>query len=188
MQAAWDEMVTVGFVARSHGNQGHVIVNPETDYPDDRFQAGSTVWVRRQGGREAEALEVLAVRFKGERPILALSGIGSIEAAEALAGAELRVPISALHGLPAGSFYRHDLIGCAVVTSAGREVGRVKNVEGPREGSRLVIDGAAGEVLVPLAEGICTRVDLDTRTIVVEPPAGLLDLNVAGPAGPNRGI
>jgi ribosomal 30S subunit maturation factor RimM len=34
-----------------------------------------------------------------------------------------------------------------------------------------------GEVLIPLAQEICTRIDLASRTIVIDPPENLLDLN-----------
>ena len=51
-------------------------------------------------------------------------------------------------------------------------------VEGDAAGSRLVVRGRNGEVLIPLAEGICVAVDVQGKRIVVEPPEGLLDLNV----------
>jgi 16S rRNA processing protein RimM len=79
--------------------------------------------------------------------------------------------------LPAGSFYRHDLVGCRVETRDGQAVGTVSGVEGTMAGSRLVIDGARGEILIPLASDICTTIDVDGKRIVVEPPEGLLDLN-----------
>ena len=50
--------------------------------------------------------------------------------AEALAGLELRVPVERLAALPAGTFYRHDLIGCEVETRDGATVGTVTDVEG----------------------------------------------------------
>ena len=34
---AWDDMVLVGRIARPHGHRGQVIVNPDTDFPEDRF-------------------------------------------------------------------------------------------------------------------------------------------------------
>ena len=37
----WDEMAVVGRIARAHGIRGQVIVNPETDFPDERFQPGA---------------------------------------------------------------------------------------------------------------------------------------------------
>jgi 16S rRNA processing protein RimM len=96
--------------------------------------------------------------------------------AEALAGAELKMPAEALGALPANTFYRHDLVGCDVKDTAGRAIGRVTGVEGPMEQSRLVVAGAKGELLIPMAEGICVRVDTTAKTIVVDPPDGLFEL------------
>jgi ribosomal 30S subunit maturation factor RimM len=39
-----------------------------------------------------------------------------------------------------------------------------------------VIAGPRGEVMVPMVGGICIRVDPASKVIVVDPPAGLLDL------------
>ena len=58
----------------------------------------------------------------------------------------------------------------------GKE-GRVIGVEGPMEGSRLVVAGQRGEVLIPFAANICVEVDVAAGRIVVNPPEGLLDLN-----------
>ena len=38
--AGRDDAILVGVVARSHGNRGEVILNSETDFPEERFQAG----------------------------------------------------------------------------------------------------------------------------------------------------
>jgi len=99
-----------------------------------------------------------------------------LEAAEALRGAELRIPETDLPPLPEATYYRHDLVGCEVVDTTGQAIGRVTSVDGPLERSRLVIAGARGEVMVPMVEGICVRVDPAAKTIVVDPPKGLLDL------------
>src|SRR6267142_1589784 len=50
----------------------------------------------------------------------------------------------------------------------------VIGIEGTMAGSRLVIDGARGEILIPLADDICPTIDVDAKRIVVEPPDGLL--------------
>ena len=174
--SAWDDMVLVGRIARAHGNRGQVIVDPATDFPDERFKAGSVLHIR--GGDAAEPVTIESVRFHRGRPIIALSGIDTMDAAEALAGAELRIADDALQPLPAGSYYHHDLIGCSVETPRGEPIGRVTSVEGDAAGSRLVVQTRNGEVLIPMAEGIWKSVDVPARKIVVEPPEGLLDLNV----------
>lgn len=180
MTAAWDDMVVVGRIARAQGNRGQVIVDPITDFPDERFKAGSVLQIRRADA--IESLTIEDVRFHRGRPVLALAGVDTMNDAEALAGTELRVDIDALQPLPPGSFYHHDLIGCAVETKDGERIGEVIKVEGEATGSRLVVDGALnlpkGEILIPLVDGICVSVDIAGRKIVVEPPEGLLDLNV----------
>lgn len=172
----WDDMVLVGRIARAHGIRGQVIVDPATDFPDERFKPGSVLLLRRDGA--IERVEVESVRFHRGRPIIGLAGIGTMNAAEALAGIELRVSVDALQPLPAGSYYHHDLIGCSVETPRGEPIGRVKGVEGDGVGSRLVVERPDGDVLIPMVEGICNAVDIVARRIVVAPPEGLLDLNV----------
>ena len=174
-------MIVVGRIARAHGNRGQVIVNVETDFPDRRFRPGSTLHAAAAG--RALRLEIVAARFQRGRPVLTLDGVDTIDQAESLAGLELRVPESELPQLPPGSFYHHALIGCAVRTVAGVDVGTVTAVSGSPGAHRLLVrragdpDGSTGEIDVPLAKSICVQVDPERRVIVVDPPEGLLDLN-----------
>ena len=171
----WEEMAVVGRVARPHGIRGQVIVNVETDFPEERFQPGAELFVNRRG--QIESLTLDQVRFHQGRPIVVVSGVDTIDAAEALAGLELRVPRERLIRLPAGTFYRHELVGCHVETGRGEAVGFVTDVEGPAHASRLVVSSGDDEIQIPLAREICTIVDTGARRIVIEPPDGLLDLN-----------
>lgn len=168
-------MAVVGRIARAHGNRGQVIVNLETDFPEERFQPGAELFIERKG--HVEALRLSAVRYQHDRPVLTIDGVGTMNDAEALAGFELRVPVERLAKLPDGTFYRHDLVGCRVETLDGRTVGTVSGVEGEVGSSRLVIAGARGEVLVPLASEICRTIDPAGKRIVIAPPDGLLDVN-----------
>ncbi len=77
--------------------------------------------------------------------------------AEALAGAELKVPAAAAGALPEDTFYHYDLIGCEVADRSGTAIGPVTGVEGTMEMSRLVVAGSRGEVLIPLVAEICRR-------------------------------
>jgi 16S rRNA processing protein RimM len=171
----WEDMAVVGRIARPHGIRGQVIVNPETDFPDIRFQAGAELFIERNGA--AIPLRLTSARFQGQRPVIGVDGVDTMTEAEALAGLELRVPLDRLAPLPADTYYRHDLIGCLVETADGRMVGLVSDVEGTMTGSRLIVDGAHGEVLIPLVAGICTVVDPAAKRIVIDPPAGLIEVN-----------
>jgi 16S rRNA processing protein RimM len=175
MSAKWDEMAVVGRIARPHGLRGHVVVNLETDFPEERFRPGTELFVERRG--VVEPLTLASVRFQNQRPVIEIAGIATIDEAERLAGLELRIPADRLASLPQGTFYRHDLVGCLVETRDGERVGIVREVEGTLAGSRLVVAASHGDVLIPLASEICTTIDVAAKRIVNEPPEGLLDLN-----------
>jgi 16S rRNA processing protein RimM len=175
----WDEMALVGRVARPHGLRGQMILDPETDFPDERFQPGGELFVEVRGA--VETLTLTSVRFHRGRPIVGIAGIESIERAQEFAGCELRIPMDALIQLPAAQFYLHELVGCDVETAGGASVGRVKRVDAAPGASRLVVEAPDGEeILVPFVTAICPSIDLPGRRIVIEPPAGLLELNRAG--------
>jgi ribosomal 30S subunit maturation factor RimM len=63
-----------------------------------------------------------------------------------------------------------------VVTEGGDPVGEVTAVEGDRGNTRLVVKSRGSDVLIPLADEICT-IDLAAKRITVRPPEGLLELN-----------
>ena len=63
-----------------------------------------------------------------------------------------------------------------MVTEGGELVGRVTSVLDDSAQARLVVAGKRSELLIPLADEICT-VDVAAKRITVRPPDGLLELN-----------
>ena len=173
---AWDDLILVGRIARTHGLRGEVAVDVLSDFADDRFQVGKAFWTRGPQGTTAR-LAIASVRDHQERVLVRFEGVDAIEAAEALGKAELRVPADTLTALPEGTYHHHDMVGCEVVAEDGTAIGVVTGVDGHRVASHLVVQGRRGEVLVPLAESICVGFDLEARRITVALPEGLLDLN-----------
>jgi 16S rRNA processing protein RimM len=178
MDVVWDDMVTVGTIARPHGLRGHVLIQPLTDFPEDRFRAGATVFAAGAGApdRSPRAHRIREARWHLGRLLVAFDDVQAIEEAEALGGSELRVPAEWLMPLPPGHFYHHDLLGCEVVTVGGEALGRVTGVS-EAGGATLTVQGRRGEVLIPLAEEICVAIDVAARRILVAPPEGLLEVN-----------
>jgi len=175
MSGRWEDLVLVGRIARPHGIRGQVVVNPETDFVEDRFAVGATLVTRGPSGEQT--LTISSFRVQGGRPVVGFEGFGRIEDVEELAGRELRVPEDTLQPLQPGSFYHHELIGCVVELVEGTAIGEVERVEGGMGGSLLVVGGGAGEILVPLADAICVDIDVAAKRIRIDPPEGLLDLN-----------
>jgi 16S rRNA processing protein RimM len=174
--ANWADMVLVGRIARPHGIRGQVVVTPETDFVEERFREGAMMWCRTARGDEQ--LTIASMRVQKGRPIVGFDGFESIDDVERLTGAELRIPEAALRPLGDGAYYHHQLVGCAVDTVNGERVGQVVRVEGGSSGSLLEIEGPRGRVLVPLAAEICVEIDVRGKRIRIDPPEGLLDVNM----------
>ena len=170
----WDDMVIVGRIARPQGIRGEVIIDASTDFPDERFAEGQSVFVRR--GADAETLTVAEFRMHGGRPVVRFDGTGSMDDAEKLRGLEMRVPEASLAELPEGMWYHHELLGCRVRTKDGRDVGTVISIQGPTERSILEVDGPGGSALIPLAAEFVT-VNRDEKIVEIDPPEGLLEVN-----------
>ena len=168
-------MVLVGRVARPHGIRGDVVLNPETDFAEERFAVGASLWARVDG--EVREVTVARATFGSRRPIVGFEGTSDVSDAERLAGAELRVPEEALAKLEPGAYYVHQLVGCRVETVAGALVGEVVRVEGGTGASVLAVAGPGGEVLIPLAVSLCPTIDVERRLVVVDAPEGLLEAN-----------
>jgi 16S rRNA processing protein RimM len=147
----------------------------------ERCQSLREVFLHGPGGPEAEnrPAEIESVWQHRGRWVFKFRGVDSIGEAEALAGAEVRIPASARPEAAPGEYYQTDLIGCEVSDArSGRRIGRVK---GWREygGPPLVeVEDEQGRpVLVPFARAIFVEIDLDRRRILVDLPEGLTDLD-----------
>ena len=175
-------MALIGRVIRPHGNRGHVVVAPETDFGAERFAVGAQAHTRR--GDRMEVLTVAASREHAGRWIVGFEGVCSINDAETLRGCDLRIPADDLHVLADGSYYLHDLAGCQVRTVAGEWVGVVARVDLLAGLSMLVVvqpgeddHPKRDEVLVPFSDAILRRVDIGEKVIEIDPPEGLVELN-----------
>ena len=172
-------MVTVGRIIRPHGNRGHVVVAPESDFAEERFKPGEVLRAHRPDATDdPKELVVVASRQHDGRWVVGFEGISSINDAETLRGLEVRIPEGDLHALGPDAYYVHHLVGCEVRTLSGERIGEVSRVD-LATGVPMLVVAARGEVLVPFVDAICRRVDPAARVIEIDPPDGLIALNGA---------
>ncbi len=173
-----EELLLMGRFFRPHGLRGEVKVIPETDDPD-HFSGLETVYV----GQEPEVASprsVQSVRFQqtkhGVTVILKLEGVDSPESAGALRDQFVYARESDLPELEEDEVYLHDLIGLAVVTEAGEQVGTVSDVlDMPGHITYVVERPGQSDALIPGVPEFVIEVDLDAGRVVIRPIEGLLE-------------
>ncbi len=179
--------VTVARILRPHGVRGEVAAEILTDFPE-RLKRLTTVELSDGLPRTSSHIpRSVAVRScwlshsRGGQAIFHFEGTNSISDAKNLVGLEVQIPLAERMQLPSGSHYITDLIGCEVREKNGAVIGPVRDVQIMGEEINgtpiLTVDSLHGELLIPLADEICVRVDTTARFIEVILPEGLRDLN-----------
>lgn len=175
-------LLTVGRVVRPHGVRGEVVVEVTTDEPDQRYAPGATLLTEPVGdgrpGRVPATLTVEAARPHQDRLLVTFRGYHDRSMAETLRGVRLQVASEGI-GAPGepDEYHDHQLVGLAAVDPAGRQVGIVAGIDHGPAADLLVLSRPDGRTaLVPFVKALVPQVDLAGGRVVIDPPAGLLDL------------
>lgn len=169
----------VGRVVKAHGVTGEVVVEVRTDDPEIRFAPGAVLRAKGSDDRQRDYV-VEAARAHGGRLLVRFDGVVDRDAADALRGSVFVIDSGDLPTIDEpDTYYDHQLEGLRVRTTGGRDVGTVVEVLHTAAGELLAVDrDQAGELLVPFVSAIVTSVSLDTRTVEIDPPEGLLELGM----------
>ena len=192
--------IIVARILRPRGNKGEVAAVLLTDFPE-RLTKLQEVFVGAVAGKpEPRRIAVkscwLSQNHRGQA-VFHFEGVNSINDAEKFRSLDVLLPFEQRVTLPAGQYFVSDLIGCSVfetpaaspvvssspcsLSEAPALLGTVSDVQTPGEGISgtpiLEVATSQGELLIPLAEDICKRIDITARRIDVVLPDGLRDLN-----------
>ncbi|MGV3617165.1 MAG: ribosome maturation factor RimM [Fimbriimonas sp.] len=157
------EPVRIGQIVGAHGLKGQVKVLPLTDFLE-RFEKGARLRLKN------DWVTVESFSIHKNRPLIKLSGIDSIDAAEKLQWEYLETILEDEPELDEDEFLTEDLIDCLVVTTDGRELGTVDDVLAMPAHDVLQI----GEILIPVVKEFIKEIDLDEERITVQLIPGML--------------
>ncbi len=162
-----DRRILVGVVAGAHGVRGELKIKSFTQNP--RALASYGPLGDRTGTRS------FRVKLRGSvRGLLIarIDGVDDRDQAEALKGLELYVARHVLPKPKRDEWYLADLVGLAVVTTAGQRFGKVAAVHNFGAGDIVEIAPASGPtIMLPFSKRVVPDVDIAAGRIVVDPPA-----------------
>ena len=172
--ASASELVIIARAVRPRGLKGEIVAELLTDFPDRFEDLEELILVSPGGERTTKRLE--DYWFQNDRVVLKVAGYDDVETAKELVGFEFAVPESERVSLPADHYYDWELEGCTVKVGT-ESIGTVDSVMKTGGAEILVVtDDSGKERLIPLADSIVVSVDAAGKTIVIDPPEGLLDL------------
>ncbi len=195
-----ERWLQIARILKPRGNKGEVAAELLSDFCA-RFSSLSHVYL----AKESDApYRVALERFWTDQNhpgqgVFHFEGSHTISDAEKFRGLDVFLPLEERVSLPAGQYFVTDLIGCTVfeipaqpaklsspacdAEVAPRVIGTVGDVFFPGEsvaGTPLLqVRTSSGELLIPLAEDICARIDVGSRRIDVILPEGLEGVNAS---------
>ncbi len=166
--------VVVARIGKAHGLRGEVTVQVLTGVADERFVPGA-IFVTEPV--EAGPLVLRSARDHNGVLLLGFEGTDDRSGAEGLRGIKLLA--DALEDdEDEDTWYERDLVGLKAVTVGGDEVGEVIGLHSRTAQDLLVLRLTDGrEALVPFVTAIVPEIDIVGGRVVLDPPAGLLDLD-----------
>ncbi|PIE37869.1 MAG: ribosome maturation factor RimM [Gammaproteobacteria bacterium] len=163
--------IILGRISGVYGIKGWVKVHSDTTPRENILEFARWMLGRRGEWRE---VAVTAGRPQGKTLVARIEGVDTPEAAQLLVGNAIAVWRDDLPPIDEGEYYWTDLIGLAVVTTEGVEVGTVKRLFETGANDVLVVsderEGRGGqEVLVPwVLPDVIVEVDLAGRRIRID--------------------
>lgn len=187
------ELLRVCRIGRAQGLKGEVNIRITTDEPGRRFSPGASLFTR--DGSDEYTVE--GARTFKDRWIVHFDGIDSRDAAEALNGIELYAEADDPEEMAQeDAWYPKDLIGLearladdnALGLPGGKVLGKIVDViDGPAQSllklrlasglassADAIDEDAPTTALVPFVDPIVPDIDLDGRTLAIDPPGGLI--------------
>lgn len=121
----------VGKIVNTHGIKGEVRVISKTDFAEERYKPGNTLYLFMDGSNEPVEVTVNTHRLHKQFHLLQFKERQSLNEVEKLKNAIIKVPEEDLGELNEGEFYFHEIIGCEVFTEDGELIGKVKEILTP---------------------------------------------------------
>lgn len=166
----------MGQITRPHGVRGELKMQVRTNFPQKLFDVSRVYLSRNPEQPETAVAYVLAqVRHHGADLLLTFEEIETREQADLLRGQMVLLPFSELDPLEEDEIYLFQLIGMAVHTQSGQNLGVIKHIMPTGANDVYIIDGEAyGELLIPDTDEVIQHIDTERRIVTIHAIPGLL--------------
>jgi 16S rRNA processing protein RimM len=170
-----EDCFCLGFIQKVHALKGEVGVVLDTDNAN-HYKKLEIAFLLQKGQLVPFIIQKIQI-LPNQKAIIKFEGFENPTDAQKLVGIEIYLPLSILPQTQESEFYLHEVIDFMVIDKEKGEIGRVTNLYEGVQQDLLGIDYQENEVLIPWVDAIVKKVNKQNKTIEVEMPNGLLELN-----------
>lgn len=167
----------VGRLVGTHGIRGEVRVISDTDFPEHRFASGNQLILIHPELKEPFPLTIELCRPHKAAYLIKFREWDNINQVEPYKGGLLAVKDNDLAPIneDEGEYYYHQIIGCEVITTDGRHLGKVKEILSLPANDVWVVDDREfkKEILLPFIADVVKEVNIEQQRITIQWMEGL---------------
>lgn len=168
-----ERLISLGEIVTTHGIEGWLKLKPYN--PQTTILSSTRKVFLEKGGVCSPHLLQMSKPHKGHF-LVKLQGTGSIGEAEKWVGSILSVAEDELQPLRPGEYYYYQVVGLDVFDIHGGWIGIITRIWPKAGGDLYVVTGTSKEYLIPAVKEVIEKIDLPGGKMIINPPAGLLDL------------
>ncbi len=164
----------LGKIVRKHSFRGEVVVKLDTDEPE-LYQELESVFVALGNNLVPFFIDTISLQ-KGNQLRIRFEDIENEADADAIMGVELYLPLKFLPKLSGNKFYFHEIIDFDMEDVNYGYIGVITGVNDTSAQPLFEVNSNGTEVFIPMIDHFIKKVDRENSKIIVETPAGLIDL------------
>jgi 16S rRNA processing protein RimM len=134
------------------------------------------IYIVGRDGKTIDTAKIESVARYKTLWLLKLAGCDTPEKAAEYKGCLVAVAADEMPEVEDGAIYWHQLKGLKVYTSAGEELGKIKDLIEAGSNSVIVVAKGKQEIMVPFNDEFIVEVDHGNNKVIVDLPPGLLDV------------
>lgn len=165
----------VGTIVNTHGIMGEVRVNSHTDFPEKRYVVGNKIALFMPKSTEPIYLTIKSHRKHKNFELLTFENHPNLQDVEKYRDGVIKVSQDELDPLEDGTFYYHEILGCAVVALDGTDIGTVTEILDTGANDVWTVTPKEGKPhYIPYIDDVVKEIDIENKKIHIDLIEGLL--------------
>ncbi|UMY66700.1 MULTISPECIES: ribosome maturation factor RimM [unclassified Flavobacterium] len=169
-----EECFYLGRIAKKFSFKGEVLCWLDTDEPE-RYENMESVFVE-QGKHLVPFFIEQSSLHKNDLLRVRFEDVKTEAEADAILGSALYLPLSMLPKLSGNKFYFHEVIGFEIEDVTRGVFGTIEAVNDTTAQPLFEVKNGEVELLIPLIDAFLVKIDRTKKRVVMNLPAGLIDM------------
>ncbi|MDT8317693.1 MAG: ribosome maturation factor RimM [bacterium] len=162
-----DDLILIGKLTKLHGIKGMLKLASFAESIDAYCDLDSIYLKKNDGSFTKDQIEAISPHKTGA--IVSLKSVKGIEDAQKLVGHELYIEKEQMKDLPAGEYYRYELIGLEVITDEGIHLGKIEDLLPTGSNDVFVVSKEGTENMIPATKEVIKDIDIARGEMIIRP-------------------